>query len=558
MAKRITAQARSIAELLEAERRFLLPYFQRGYAWLDEHAERLFDDLLEVAEGRRLEEPDGTAPLVWYPLGSIIVSRAANSNDAWLADGHQRLITLTVLIAILRDLEDDAALKRRLDACIFLGDGDPAKPRLVTQADAQGFLAQYVQQPQATKQEFRGDHAECTDSERNIINNRNTLKNLIGNLSAVRRRTFARFVLDDCMIVENEVASEAIARLLFSTMHGTGLKPTWPDLFKADVLGAIEVEPREHAQSAWEGVEARLGRDALDVLLRQIAIIEKGRVPKGPVEDILKAAFKLDTHDGALAFVERRLDPLGEHLADMIDAAHGTGGLPPAVRRRAQYMDWVRGHDTWLAPALCWLEISGKDGDATVEFFRRLEALAWAEAITTQGPARRDEQYLRLISEIKSGRALGAGSSLDITVGRRKSMRDILAGSNFTRRRYKQLLLMRADAALQGDEALHVPARPTVEHIYPANPTSNSRWMKDFRGGGAATLRQRLGNLTLLTTAEQNEAANKDFDAKRKVYGRSVFALSRDLERHDTWVPKLIEDRTNELVDLLMRSWRLA
>ena len=78
-----------------------MPYFQRAYAWQREHVEQLYTHILKAH--RRDFGID------WYPLGFIILAKAVGSEELLLTDGHQRLITLTTLLACLRDLglEDD-------------------------------------------------------------------------------------------------------------------------------------------------------------------------------------------------------------------------------------------------------------------------------------------------------------------------------------------------------------------------------------------------------------------------------------------------------------------
>ena len=93
------------------------------------------------------------------------------------------------------------------------------------------------------------------------------------------------------------------------------------------------------------------------------------------------------------------------------------------------------------------------------------------------------------------------GSALSVTAGERREMREILGGANFTKRKYKQFVLLRIDAAMRGgDNPLPLP-NGTIEHIYPARPAESSRWRTDFRGSEAAVLRQTIGNVTLLTIA---------------------------------------------------------
>ena len=194
---------------------------------------------------------------------------------------------------------------------------------------------------------------------------------------------------------------------------------------------------------------------------------------------------------------------------------------------------------------------------------RKVEALAWVNTILPEDPARRDQRYITLLDQIDADgangdNALDAGSALDISRADRRAVREVLAAPNFTKRRYRLFLLLRINAALEGDTAVHHAADATLEHIFPARPAAASRWHTDFNAAQATRLRNMLGNLTLLTEAEQNQAKNHDFTDKRPVLAASTFSLSRRLADRAAWRPQDIEQATADMIDILMRSWGLA
>ena len=71
---------------------FLIPEYQRPYAWTEEHAGILFDDLYDFFT----EEQDGS-----YFLGSIVLIKQERIPHAEVIDGQQRLTTLTILLAAI-------------------------------------------------------------------------------------------------------------------------------------------------------------------------------------------------------------------------------------------------------------------------------------------------------------------------------------------------------------------------------------------------------------------------------------------------------------------------
>ena len=68
---------------------FLIPLYQRKYAWKRKHCERLFADLLKVkSEGRQS-----------HFFGSIVTIKASETEDDLLViDGQQRITTISLLI----------------------------------------------------------------------------------------------------------------------------------------------------------------------------------------------------------------------------------------------------------------------------------------------------------------------------------------------------------------------------------------------------------------------------------------------------------------------------
>jgi len=88
---------------------FRIPDYQRPYAWEREQATQLLEDLLEALD-RGGDEP--------YFLGSIVLVKHKGVSDAEVIDGQQRLTTLTILLAVLRDLTGDDELRQNLEGLI--------------------------------------------------------------------------------------------------------------------------------------------------------------------------------------------------------------------------------------------------------------------------------------------------------------------------------------------------------------------------------------------------------------------------------------------------------
>jgi len=101
----------SIAIELEGVGRILLnrnlavPIYQRSYAWEDEHVRDLLTDV-ETAMSEGAHE---------YFIGSIVTTKNQAAR-AEVADGQQRLATVTIILSAIRDFFYDSGDKERANA----------------------------------------------------------------------------------------------------------------------------------------------------------------------------------------------------------------------------------------------------------------------------------------------------------------------------------------------------------------------------------------------------------------------------------------------------------
>ena len=124
-------------------------------------------------------------------------------------------------------------------------------------------------------------------------------------------------------------------------------------------------------------------------------------------------------------------------------------------------------------------------------------------------------------------------------------------------------VLLRLDAKLSEGTAIYEYPTTSIEHVLPQRPSANSDWLKSFP---TKQIRDkyvhRLGNLVLLSRGKNIEAENYDFELKKEKYfntntGVTSFALTTQVLRCREWTPAVIDQRQNQLMDLLKCLWRL-
>ncbi len=267
----------TVGQLLSEPNRFQIPEYQRAYSWTTKEAGHLLDDLL-VAATEALDDGD-------YFLGAMLFmgldQQSGAGGDAAseplvqlhdIVDGQQRLVTLTILICVLRDLAFDRSLPwgRTMEPLVHVPGGS-GHLRLVLPARAGQFLQRFVQDRGASA--IMPDADEPSDEEDRILSVReHFMAELIG-YSDDELEAFATFVAQSCQFAVIVARTLDRAHRMFSVLNNRGRPLARNDILKAQVLGAIPAESRSVHAANWSRIEEQLGDD-FETLFSHIRSIE--------------------------------------------------------------------------------------------------------------------------------------------------------------------------------------------------------------------------------------------------------------------------------------------
>lgn len=93
MSTKIKGAEYPLAKIFSSDFDYEIPSFQRPYAWTEEEAGDLFDDLYDFYINEAEDEQ--------YFLGSIVLVKEDDKPPAEVIDGQQRLTTLTILLSAI-------------------------------------------------------------------------------------------------------------------------------------------------------------------------------------------------------------------------------------------------------------------------------------------------------------------------------------------------------------------------------------------------------------------------------------------------------------------------
>lgn len=537
MQELISVRVVPLSELFSDAYRFRLPYFQRAYAWQTAEVGRLLSDI--VAAVRKNGDQRG------YFLGKLMVARKPGEDETALVDGHQRLMSLTLLFAVLRDLESDPKTQQRLNEFIR-GEAVRLKPQEVM-AD---FCETYVQSPGATAADPAVDFDTLSESERNIIENRNALRAELSSedFSPEFRRTLVAYLADRCCVIVSSLDDEDEAWSLLRIEEETRVDFSKSDRAKFSLLAVLPADERAECQKAWENCETLLTSVDLHALLGHIRLLKRRRLSGKPVEIDIADGFKFNMPGAGLRFLEGEMKPAAERLAMLRRA--GDNPIGPIADRCA----WID-PQLWVPAALLWLE--GERGpDETLLFFKRLERLVWMMKIAGFDPTKQNTRIVHLLGEIDRSTPVSRMAELEITPRIRDAATFNLRSTSFYAKHYAGRVMRRISIALGQDPGPVDRNSVTVEHILPRGWAAKSGWRTHFPSRDTVNLyTHRLGNLTFLAPGDNQRADTLDWQAKRPILARSAFVLSRRVAEEKDWTPNSILARTEDLIAVLLKEW---
>ena len=531
---------------------FHLPWFQRAYAWDEEHSAQL---LADIVAAMRLEKSH-------YFLGHVLLAGTTSEPRLALIDGHQRTLTLTILFALLRDRaptpEDSIRVERLIDAAGFSEVGIPGVSgfRVQPQPAIAEFFATYIQQPGGTKLDAQDHEERLLEIEQGIIKNRTRLGSLLDEFTRTPEQwhQLTNFLLQSCYFVVEHVDDQDEAWAMLALEESTGLPFHSAERLKISLISTVPRESQKDASQKWGHWQSQLGRDDLLLLMHHIRSLLLGRRSNQPIEqDLIK---RLST-DGYNELFDNHIEPNVRHFLDLKQRSVGNLHQRKTIARALDTLQWLE-RDFWVAPALKWLNVNGSGHPETAEFFTQLERLSWLLRISSNDPIQHERHFLRLCREITPDAPLMSLSALVVTSEMHTGTLNNLLSRTFFEKKYSRLILRRISIELGADPGEIDGQSATIEHILPRRPDKDSAWRKILKDKN--TIRNsvhRLGNLAILTLEHNQKAGVQLFDKKRPILKQSKFALAKQAATYSEWSPDTIEHRSRTLINILLAAWQL-
>lgn len=547
-----------IYKIFSDEYAFTIPNVQRPYSWTEENAEVLLDDLLDFIQTYKVGSIEQINP---YFLGSIVLIKEKGP-ESQVLDGQQRLTTLTILLAALREwLPSDVSdeLKGFLYEKGNSLRGTPDRYRLTLRDRDADFFRDYIQKDDGIQKLLDGVITE-NDSQEALSKNALLYYKRIEKLSEAERIDLARFVVTKCYLVVVSTPDFDSAYRIFSVLNDRGLDLSHSDILKAEIIAKIPKHQQDTYNQKWEDAEEYLGREEFNELFGHIRMIYR----KQKLRTTIIKEFReyVPYSSNPINFIDTRLVPFADAHKEIMAASYD-GNNKEKLNNQFLWLQKVDNRD-WLPAAILYLSNNRNAPDTLLKFFTDLERLAMGMMILRYNINERIDRYRLLLTEIQDNKNLFAeDSALQLIDNEKKGVIKQLDGDLYLIKKIRLPVLLRLDAVLSDGQATYNYKTITVEHVLPQNPKDDSQWIKWFTNQEQRdNFTHKLGNLVLLSRQKNSQANNYEFGVKKQKYfstraGVSSFALTTQVLRETEWTSDILQKRQAKMLDTLIKLWRL-
>ena len=238
---------------------FVIPEYQRPYAWTEEHVETLFEDLWEFTT-----TSGGTERESYYFLGSI-VSYGNDDGEQEIIDGQQRITSLFLLLrAIYTKLVATPVSERTAEANNFISKIEPTiwrTNKLTGTVDYKNILLTSRVVNLLVRQILRyileNGKAEENGKD-NYSKNYCYFQNLFDKHSTENPLMVYQFIyalLNQAILLPIAADTQDTALTIFSTLNDRGLPLSDADIFKAKIYNQLEDDDKKVFIERWKDLE---------------------------------------------------------------------------------------------------------------------------------------------------------------------------------------------------------------------------------------------------------------------------------------------------------------
>ncbi len=549
------ARKGNIYEILNGNKQFLIPVYQRYYSWDIEQCKRLWNDIVEMQKKRKMG----------HFVGSIVnIAEQAMPTGVqkyMIIDGQQRMTTLSLLLLALRDYAiknpDDTTINaRRIDNMLLKNEyesGDERYKLLLTEIDRNILICLVDEKPISD------------DTHSKLLDNYNFFVNKIDSKELKPAEVYES--IGKLQIV-NITLDRSVddAQAIFESLNSTGKELSESDLIRNYVLMGLEPAEQTYVyEHLWRPMELlfvyETQASAMDRFFRDYLTMKMTRIPKqNRVYEEFKL-YHLNCEFGTIRELCQDLLTYAKYYTDMTFKRSNN----PVLKSLYEDINDLRMEVSY--PFLLKVHHDCEDGviseDELEQIIRLCISYVFRRSICDIPTNSLNKTFATLKNEIKSEDYVNSIKAFFIM---RDDYKEFPDDDKFTmafvtrdiyNMRSRNFILSHLEN--YGNKAPIIIENYTIEHIMPQNSNLNFEWQQmlgpDWREIQKTYL-HTIGNLTL--TAYNSEMSDRPFMVKMDMEGgfkESALRLNSYIVKLTEWNEQRIKERAVLLADKAKQIW---
>ena len=549
------ARKGNIYEILNGNKQFLIPVYQRFYSWDIDQCKRLWNDIVEMQRKGN----------VGHFVGAIVnIAEQAMPTGVqkyMIIDGQQRMTTLTLLLLALRDYAiknptDTTINARRIDNMLLKNEyesGDERYKLLLTETD-RGILISLVEEKPI---------AEGTRSR--LVDNYNFFANKLADKEIQPAEVYES--IGKLQIV-NITLDRAVddAQAIFESLNSTGKELSESDLIRNYVLMGLEPSEQTYVyEHLWRPMEQLFIYETqgtvMDAFFRHYLTMKLSRIPKqGRVYEEFKL-YHLNCEFGTIRELCQDLLEYAKYYTNIVFKRNTDTDL------KKLYEDIIDLRMEVSYPFLLKIHHDCVEGLITSDELKKILKLCISyvlrRAICEIPTNSMNKTFATLKNYIRPDDYMNSVKAFFVMQDTYKEFPDndkfegAFESRDIYNMRARNYILSRLENF--ENKAPIIIENYTIEHIMPQNKNLSLEWQADLGAEWQEVQKKYLhtiGNLTL--TAYNSEMSDRPFLEKMDMPGgfkESALRLNKYVVLQNKWNEKHIQERANELAKKAEVIW---
>lgn len=517
----IEVNEKAIRTLFSDDFWFNIPSYQRPYVWGKDNITDLLDDIVYAFKYNTQDK---------YFLGSLVLQEKTKY-EYDILDGQQRLTTLCIFMAVLRDLAKDDSLKEALQSLLFVkgnkfkGIKDKARLTFEIRSEVEQFFQDCIIKENGT------NNIDEFMKVNNILLNDISIKNMYKAISTIRefienneydinfeQEDFFNFIYENLIFAYVCSDTREQAFRLFTILNNRGIPLTTADILKSLNLDKIsdEAQRNEYAKK-WEELEQKYGErfDRFLNFIRTMKLKEKAR--KNLLEEFEEKIYK----KGIMTYGKESIDyfrTTSDNYDKLITFDINLKELDNHYKNLVTIMKTGFNSEDWIPPLLYFYEKFNTQDLG--KFIVLLDNKFMGDWINRETPTKRLENMNKILKAIELAKSSNeVVENQELFEFDRERFFSEINGNIYGQRYCKYLLLKVENYKMDSDMAFISEYKNiSVEHILPQSPKAESLWRKEFTDDEREYWTNKLANLMLITRRKNSQLSNSEFKDKKKRY----------------------------------------